>query len=131
MLIEEEPSSLSRGLFFILKIKETEMYNPNKGYWINVDKDSLTTEEKAKVREYLNFFDSIASGKHVYFYFQESAGVLHTGVNNMTCNQLDVFTGPKEFMYLLKLYSINKELALTACVETVKRKLEEEFGGLG
>lgn len=107
------------------------MYDPNKVYWINVDKDSLTSEERVKVRGYMDFFDSLASGKYMYFYFQENAGVLHTGVNNMTCNQLDVFTEPKEFMHLFKLYSINKELALSACVETVKRKLEEESGGLG
>lgn len=107
------------------------MYDPGKGYWINVNKDSLTTEEKAKVREHIDFPDNIASNKYMYFYFQENAGLLHTGVSNMTYNQLDVFTEPKEFMYLFKLYSINIELALTACVETVKRKLEEEFGGLG
>ena len=107
------------------------MYNPGRGYWINVNKDSLTSEERSKIREYLDFPDNIISDKYMYFYLQENAGVLHTGVSSETYNHLDVFTEPEEFMYLFKLYSINKDLALTACVETVKRKLEEEFGGLG
>lgn len=100
------------------------MYNPGKGYWINVSKDSLTSEERAKVRGYMDFPENIDSSKYMYFYFQENADVISTGTSSDTYLQLDVFTEPKEFMYLFKLYSINKELALTACVETVKRKLE-------
>lgn len=107
------------------------MYNPGQGYWINVKSDSLTPEERSKVREYLDFPDNIASYNYLYFYLQEDVSVVHIGTSNETYLLQDVFTEPKEFMYLLKLYSINNELALSACVETVKRKLEEKFGGLG
>lgn len=100
------------------------MYDPNKGYWINVSKDSLTSEERAKVRGYMDFPEKITNYEYMYFYFQERADVISIGTSSDTYLQLDVFTEPKEFMYLFKLYSINKELALTACVETVKRKLE-------
>ena len=31
------------------------MYHPGRGYWINVSKDSLTSEERSKVREYMDF----------------------------------------------------------------------------
>lgn len=107
------------------------MYKPDKGYWIKVKSDSLTPEEKAKVREHLDFPDSVSSGTYIHFYFQENTGLLHIGISSMAYLAQDVFTEPKEFMYLLKLYSINIELALSACVETVKRKLEVGFGGLG
>ena len=107
------------------------MYRDNQGYWINVSADSLTSEEIAKVREYLDFPDNIANYGYIYFYFQENAGVLHINTTHDTYLAQDVFVGAKEFMYLFKLFSINKQLALSACVETVKRKLEEEFGGLG
>lgn len=107
------------------------MYKDNQGYWINVKSDSLTSEERSKVREYIDFPDNIASYIYLYFYFQEDESIVHIGTSNMTYLQQDVFTEPKEFMYLLKLYSINNGLALSACVETVKRKLEKEFGGLG
>lgn len=100
------------------------MYDPGKGYWINVSKDSLTSEERVKVRGYMDFPENITDYEYMYFYFQENADVISTGTSSDTYLQLDVFTEPKEFMYLFKLYSINKELALTACVETVKRKLE-------
>lgn len=106
------------------------MYNPNKGYWINVSKYSLTSEEIAKFREYLDFPDNIVSCKYLYFYFQENAGVIHIGVCNDIFIREEVLTEPKEFMHLFKIFSINKELALIACVDTVKRQLEEEFGGL-
>ena len=107
------------------------MYKPGKGYWINVSIDSLTSEERTKVREYLDFPDNIANYKYVYFYFQEDQDVLHINTSDKLYLDQDVFLEPKEFMYLLKLYSINIGLALSACVETVKRKFEEEFGGLG
>ena len=107
------------------------MYKPGKGYWINVSTDSLTSEERSKVREYLDFPDNIANYKYVYFYFQEDQDVLHINTSDKLYLDQDVFLEPKEFMYLLKLYSINIGLALSACVETVKRKFEEEFGGLG
>lgn len=107
------------------------MYEDDQGYWINVNKDSLTPEERAKVKEYLDFPDNIASYKYIYFYLLENLGVLHINSSHDAYLDQDVFIEPKEFMYLLKLYSINKGLALSACVETVKRKLEEEFGGLG
>lgn len=106
------------------------MYNPNKGYWINVSKDSLTSEEIAKFREYLDFPNNISSGKYIYFYFQESAGVIHTGVCAGIFIFQEVIVEPKEFMHLFKLYSIDKKLALIACVDTVKRAFGEESGGL-
>lgn len=107
------------------------MYKDDQGYWINVSADSLTYDEKAKVREYLDFPNNIASYSYIYFYLQENAGVLHINSTHEAYLAQDVFVSSKEFMYLFKLFSINKELALSACVETVKRKLEEEFGGLG
>ena len=107
------------------------MYKTGKGYWINVSIDSLTSEERTKVREYLDFPDNIANYKYVYFYFQEDQDVLHINTSDKLYLDQDVFVGAKDFMYLFKLFSINKELALSACVETVKRKFEEEFGGLG
>lgn len=107
------------------------MYKPGQGYWINVSTDSLTSEELSKVRVYLGFPDNITKYDYIYFYFHENEGVLHINSSDNHFLDQDVFTEPKEFMYLLKLFSINKELALSACVETVKRKLEEEFGGLG
>lgn len=107
------------------------MYDPNKVYWINVSKDSLTSEERVKVRGYMDFPENITDYEYIYFYLQENTGLLHIGAGDKYYLRQDVFTEPKEFMYLLKLYSINKELALSACVETVKRKLEEESGGLG
>lgn len=100
------------------------MYDPGKGYWINVSKASLTSEERVKVRGYMDFPENITDYKYMYFYFQENADVIHIGTSSDTYLQLDVFTEQKEFMHLFKLYSINKELALSACVETVKRKLE-------
>ena len=106
------------------------MYDPGRGYWINVIKDSLTSEEIAKFREYLDFPDNIVSCKYLYLYFQENAGVIHTGVCDDIFIQQDMIVGPKEFIHLFKIFSINKELALIACVDTVKRKLEEVFGGL-
>lgn len=107
------------------------MYKDDQGYWINVSTDSLTPEERTKVREHINFPDNITSYIYLYFYFQEDERIVHIGTSNKTYLQQDVFLEPKDFMYLFKLYLINKELALSACVETVKRKLEEEFGGLG
>ena len=107
------------------------MYKPGKGYWINVSTDSLTSEERTRVRGYLDFPDNIANYNYVYFYFQENEGVLHINTSDKLYLDEDVFLEPKDFMYLLKLYSINEGLALSACVETVKRKLEEESGGLG
>ena len=107
------------------------MYKNDQGYWINVSADSLAYEERAKVREYLDFPENITSYRYLYFYFQERAGVLHIGTTDRIFPLQDVSVEPEDFMYLLKLYSINNGLALSACVETVKRKLEEEFGGLG
>ena len=107
------------------------MYKDDQGYWINISTDSLNYEEKAKIREYLDFPANIVSNSYIYFYLQENAGVLHINTTDRVYLAQDVFVGSKEFMYLFKLFSINKELALSACVETVKRKLEEEFGGLG
>ena len=107
------------------------MYKDDQGYWINVKSDSLTSEEKAKVREHLDFPANIVSNIYIYFYFQENAGVLHINTTDRVYLAQDVFVDSKEFIYLFKLYSINKQLALSACVETVKRKLEEESGGLG
>lgn len=107
------------------------MYRDDQGYWINVKLDSLTYDETAKVREYLDYPNNITSYTYIYFYLQENIGVLHINTTDEAYLAQDVFVGSKEFIYLFKLFSINKELALTACVETVKRKLEEEFGGLG
>lgn len=107
------------------------MYKDDQGYWINVSTDSLTSEEKAKVRKYLDFPANIVSNSYIYFYFQENAGVLHINTTDRAYLDQDVFVDSKEFIYLFKLFSINKELALSVCVETVKRKLEEESGGLG
>lgn len=106
------------------------MYNPAIGYWINVNIDSLTPEEKARVREYLDLPYSIDSCKYIFFHFQESIGVIHIGTAMKAVLRQDVRVEPKEFMYLLKLFCIDKQLALIACVGTVKRKLEEVFGGL-
>ena len=106
------------------------MYDPGMGYWINVNKDSLTSEEIEKFRGYLDFPNNIVSCIYLCFYFQENAGVMHTGVCDEVFTHRDLLVKPKEFMHVFKLYSISKELALIACVDTVKRKLQEEFGGL-
>lgn len=106
------------------------MYDPRRGYWINVSKYSLTSEEIAKFREYLDFPDNLDSCKYLYFYFQENAGVIHTGVCAEIFIFQEVIVEPKEFMYLFKIYSIDKQLALIACIDTMKRKLQEMSGGL-
>ena len=107
------------------------MYKDDQGYWINVRTDSLTSEEKEKVSKYLDIPANIFRDNYTYFYLQENAGVLHINTTDEMYLAQDVVVGAKEFMYLFKLFSINEELALSACVETVKRKFEEEFGGLG
>ena len=106
------------------------MYDPGRGYWINVSIDSLTSEEKARVREYLDFPHNIVSNRYIFFYFQENAGVIHIGTATEAVLRQDVRVDPKEFMHLFKIFCIDKQLALITCVDTVKRKLEEVFGGL-
>lgn len=101
------------------------MYDPSRGYWIDVNAHSLTSEEQARVRQHLEFPDNITNYSYAYFYFQENADVLEIGVGNVNFIDQDKFIEPKEFMHLLKIFSIDKQLALTACVGTVKRQLEE------
>ena len=106
------------------------MYDPNRAYWIDVNTNSLTSEEKARVREHLDFPHDMANFSYAYFFFQESADVMQIGVGNVDFIEQDNFIAPKEFMHLLKIYSIDKQLALIACVDTMKKQLEEESGGL-
>ena len=95
------------------------MYDPNDTYWLQVFEDQLTKED-------LYFIDRLyiepsESGRSVYVAIlvsENDNNILLYPENSVT---FATMIDPHIFMKLVRLYSIDKEIAKLACIDLLKK----------
>lgn len=97
------------------------MYDPNKTYWIQVLESHLTKEE-------LDFIGKLYAPPNICGIRPYVAIIVSERLNDFflypeASNMFSTMMDPHIFMKIVKLYSIDKELAKLACIDLLKKEL--------